>query len=400
MKKQRFRLRPFLFWPHLVVGLAAGIVVFVLSLTGALLAFERPILSYADNQAMANVESGPTRLPLSELIASVEAQAGQPVTSITVPAGNGQPVAFEAGRGRIFLADRSSGRIIGPAAPGLRAFFQQVTAFHRWFGLTNAAHKTVLLVKGWCTLAFVFLIISGWYLWLPPAPWLSASWKRAALRIRLRPGWAATARAREFNWHHAFGFWCSIPLAAVALTGVIMALPWANQLLFRATGSPLPPAREGKQTEARGDLRSAPAGRGEGARSHSAGLHSAALLPDYDHILEVASRQQSGWKTLQIRIPAGDSRTVPVIVDRGNGAQPQRRDTLLFDAGGNLQRTQLFRQQSLGQQSRMVVRFLHTGEIFGFAGELIGLLGCLAGMLLVYTGIALSTRRFTRKTAR
>ena len=393
MSKQTLRFRSILFWPHLVVGLAAGLVVFALSLTGSLLAFERPILAYSDSVALGRVEPSPTRLALSELMPRVQTAAGQPVSSITVPADNHLPLMLEAGRDRIFLVDPYRGTVVGPASPGLRTFFRQVTALHRWFGFSDAAHKTVLLIKGWFTLAFVFLILSGWYLWLP------ATWTPAALRVRMRPRWAATARAREFNWHHSFGLWFSLPLLVIALTGVVMALPWANQLLFSVTGSPLPQAREGKQPEGRAEQT-------KGAKQHSAHAgHSNAApapdydRPDYDRMVQTASNQQSGWRNLQIRVPGGEVRSAQIIVDRGNGAQPQRRDTLVFDPSGNLVRTDLFAQQSLGRKSRLVGRFLHTGEIFGFVGEFVALLACLAGMLLVYTGISLSIRRFTRKAA-
>jgi uncharacterized iron-regulated membrane protein len=46
--KMKFSLRALVFWTHLAVGLTAGILVFALSLTSTLLAFERPILAASD----------------------------------------------------------------------------------------------------------------------------------------------------------------------------------------------------------------------------------------------------------------------------------------------------------------------------------------------------------------
>jgi uncharacterized iron-regulated membrane protein len=386
---KKFSLRSLLFWPHLVVGLVTGIMVFVLSLTGALLAFERPIVAASDAHTLGGLDPLPARLPMSQLIASVEQTAGQKVSSITVPADARAAVAMEAGRERVYLVDPYRGTVVGPASAGWRNFFQTVTGLHRWFGLSAASHKTAMLVKGWFTLGFVFLILSGWLLWLP------ARWTPQALRMRLRPGWAQTARAREYNWHHAFGLWCSVPLLAVAVTGVIMALPWANQMLFRVTGSPLPEPRghDGKPQAKRGG------GEARGAAAEHGKPEHAAL--DYDQMLatartEAAAHLNPKWHTLSIRIPEADAHTVQVMVDAGNGAQPQKRDTLVFKANGQLDHTERFSAQSLGKRARAIVRFLHTGEVYGGVGEAIGFLACVAGMLLCYTGIALAVRRFAR----
>jgi uncharacterized iron-regulated membrane protein len=40
------------------------------------------------------------------------------------------------------------------------------------------------------------------------------------------------------------------------------------------------------------------------------------------------------------------------------------------------------------------MRFAHTGELGGLAGEFVAGLVCLGGAFLVYTGLALSLRRF------
>jgi len=409
--QNKLSLRALLFWPHLVVGLTAGLIVFVLSVTGALLAFERPLLAAADARVLGKLTVTPTRLPLTQLVARVEQQAGQKVSSITVAADPQAPVALEAGRGRIYLADPYQGRIAGPASAGLRGFFEQVTGLHRWFGLSGASRKTVLLIKGWFTLGFVFLIASGWLLWLP------AKFTPQALRVRLRPGWAATARAREFNWHHSFGLWFSIPLAAIALTGVIMALPWANALLFRVTGSPVPqqPARGGEPAGRGGKNSDAAKARGpmEQHGGHEGGekpkgangegktnAHSTPSI-DYDRVFaavssEAAAHLDPNWRTLQLRLPEAGARTLQVVVDSGNGAQPARRDTVVLSLQGQIDHTERFTEQSLGKRARAIARFLHTGEVLGLAGETLAFLACLCSMLLVYTGVALSIRRFTR----
>jgi hypothetical protein len=46
------------------------------------------------------------------------------------------------------------------------------------------------------------------------------------------------------------------------------------------------------------------------------------------------------------------------------------------------------------------MRFVHTGEYYGMAGQAIAGIASLGGALLVWTGIALSYRRFRAWLAR
>src|SRR5690606_15578679 len=108
--------------------------------------------------------------------------------------------------------------------------------FHRWFNLQGEARSTARAITGASNLAFLFLVISGIYLWLPRL------WKWAMFRARLLFTRAPNARARDFNWHHVLGFWSAIPLVIVVAPGSVFYYPWANDLVYRAFGEE-PPGR-------------------------------------------------------------------------------------------------------------------------------------------------------------
>ena len=44
------RFRKIIFWCHLPVGVTAGIVILIMSVTGALLAYEKQIIAWADKR--------------------------------------------------------------------------------------------------------------------------------------------------------------------------------------------------------------------------------------------------------------------------------------------------------------------------------------------------------------
>ena len=136
------------------------------------------------------------------------------------------------------LVDPYSGEVREPGAQGLRTFFSAVTGWHRWFNATGESRATAKAITGASNLAFLFLVLSGIYLWLP------RMWKWAAFKTRLlfNP-YATTAKARDFNWHHVFGIWSAIPLAVVVATATVFSYPWANDLVYRAVGEQ--PPRQG-----------------------------------------------------------------------------------------------------------------------------------------------------------
>lgn len=81
-------------------------------------------------------------------------------------------------------------------------------------------------------------------------------------------------------------------------------------------------------------------------------------------------------------------------IDQGAGGQPQPRHTLALDATtGAVLSWAPFSSQSTGQQARLWIRFLHTGEALGVIGQTIAGLVSLTSVLMVWTGLALAWRR-------
>jgi uncharacterized iron-regulated membrane protein len=101
----------------------------------------------------------------------------------------------------------------GEGATTTRAFFRRVTELHRWVGAVGDRRELGKAVTGAANLAFLFLVVSGAYLWWP------RSWTRSAVRnvALLRGG--LRGKARDFNWHNVVGLWSAIPLFVVVLSG-------------------------------------------------------------------------------------------------------------------------------------------------------------------------------------
>jgi uncharacterized iron-regulated membrane protein len=83
------------------------------------------------------------------------------------------------------------------------------------------------------------------------------------------------------------------------------------------------------------------------------------------------------------------------------GGQPQYRAQLTLDrATAEVVKWEPFSSYTAGRQWRSILRFAHTGEVLGIGGQTIAALVSLGASVLVWTGLALSWRRFRSWRAR
>jgi uncharacterized iron-regulated membrane protein len=114
-----------------------------------------------------------------------------------------------------------------------------------------------------------------------------------------------------------------------------------------------------------------------------------------------AEERVAGWRTITLRLPQPGEETVSFAIDAGSGGQPQLRSTLTLDrATGAVASWETFDDGTPGRQVRTWLRFIHTGEAGGIVGQTVA--GVVSGgaVFLVYTGLALTLRRFLAWIAR
>ena len=227
------------FWFHLATGLTAGAIVLLMSATGVLLMYEKQVVQWMESGAQAGPPTASShRLAVEALLGSVQSQRpGITPSTLSVSRASDSPVVVALGRDAgVLLVNAYTGQIIGSGS-GVRTFFRNVTEWHRWLGRSGDGRAAGRAVTGAANLAFLFLLLSGAYIWLP------RMWTWRQIRGMLWFRRSGTAKAREFNWHHVFGVWAVVPLAIVVASGVVMSYPWANALVYRIAGEapPTPP---------------------------------------------------------------------------------------------------------------------------------------------------------------
>lgn len=400
-----FRLRPLIFWPHLIVGVAAGIVIFIMSITGVLLTYQRQMLLWAERGYRAAPAAGVERLPMATLVDNVTrayqapnpappppgaraggAGAATGVTTITLRNSSEMPVQM-AINGKTVSVNPYTGSVLGEGAVGMRNFFRSVTNWHRWLAVEGEGRTTARAITGASNLIFVFLAVSGLYLWWP-RKWNVAAVRNITVFRRNLP-----AKARDFNWHHVFGFWMAIPIAILAGTGVVMSYPWANNLVYTLAGEQPPAAQAAPAPNAGG-------GEGRGgnaARAEQPRVESTSAQPErvsVDSLIATAASREPDWTILSFRWQT-NAAPVAFTIDRGTGGQPHLKSTLTLNARtGGVDKYEFFAEQTRGRRWRTWTRWLHTGEAGGLSGQTLAGIASFAGVMLVYSGFALSWRRF------
>lgn len=386
-------MRKIFFWLHLIAGSIAGAVILIMSVTGVLLTYEKQML--AGGAPRVQADAGIVPLTMEALVEKHRQRHKALPSAIVKRADAGGTVEFQMGReGSVYL-NPYNGEDAGPGPAGMRRFFRTMTDWHRWLGQNGEGRETARAITGACNLAFLFLALSGMYLWLPR----QFTWKHFRAVLFFRGGLAA--KAREFNWHNVFGIWMALPLVAVIATGAVMSYPWANDMLYKLSGSetPSPGAASGGAVKKKGGPRAAKSKGGP-----STGLAAPPddlVLTGFDRVWAQVEETNAGWRSISARLPASNEAPWQIIVDKGSGGQPHLRTTLTYSrSNGNLLRRESLADLDTGRQARTWVRWIHTGEAGGLAGQTLAGVASLAGALLVYTGIALGLRRYAAWRAR
>jgi uncharacterized iron-regulated membrane protein len=115
-----------------------------------------------------------------------------------------------------------------------------------------------------------------------------------------------------------------------------------------------------------------------------------------DSAIAKAEAAVPAWRTIALRLPTDGKAPASFTIDQGRTGQPQHRSTLTVDRKtGKIATMERFQDQNLGRRTRSWLRYIHTGEYYGFIGQTIAGIASFAGVMLVGTGFALSLHRLT-----
>lgn len=389
----RRTVRSVFFWIHLGIGLSAGLLILLMSVTGVMLGFERQMIAWIDGAP--RVAAAPAeRLPLDTLLARIDVERDA-VASIVVKADASQPTIVrlrERGAAPV-MVDPFRGEILTASGDGSgQAFFSALRRWHRWIGAQGAELRAQMkVVNGVANLVFLALVLSGLYLWWP------SRWSLARLRATAVPQWHRAGKARDFNWHNALGFWFALPLALIVATAAFISFRWPGQYLDLALGSAQEKAAARAALSAPPASAAAPVASAPQANAASDRAAPSPLRADDATLADYAASAMAAhpkWAQLTLTLPETPKAAMRIAVAEGNTYRPDLRWTFELDrASAAVASASGYSELSTARKIRAWVRFGHTGEVFGIPGQILATIASAIGVLLVWTGFALAWRR-------
>jgi uncharacterized iron-regulated membrane protein len=362
---------------HKILGLATGIVVFIVSVTGCCWAFRTEIENqYNDykkvtpqNQAFltpTEVKKTAERVfPNNTIHGSVFGKADDAIEVIFYDA---EPEFYQS----VFL-NPYSGAII-QVDDHLSGFFAFILKGHTRVWLPKAIGEQVV---GASILIFIFIIISGFILWIPK--------KRKNLKQRLKFDWKSTTRwkRKNFDLHTVVGFYiCSLALV-LAFTGSVMSYNWLKYVVYISTGGDKVPAFIIPEN------------------TSGVTLNNADILP-IDQLMMKLRKESPEAENFELHYPKTDSSSVYVEVSNSNDLFYDS-DFRFFDQNTleEIETPAIFGKYVDAKVPDKILRMnydIHIGAIGGIVGKIIAFIISLLTASLPVTGVLLWYGRHYKKT--
>ena len=353
-------LRKAWFQVHKWIGLILGVVVFVISLTGAALVWHDPLERAMHPERYA--VTGPATLPIEAYAAAAQATLApnELLSRVELPEQAGEPVVVSATKpspGRpqrvtVYL-DPGSAKVLGTGRSG-EGLFQVMHALHGSLMIPEVGRQVV----GWIGVAMLVMSISGIWLWWP----LTGSVKRG-LRWKRHNNF-------DTNLHHQFGFWISLPLFVLSVTGVWSSFPQ------RFVG-----------------FESASAQRGPGGPGGGPGGRRpmpVAMAPDMIAPAIASAEQAAQGKAVSLGWPTDQKSEWTVAVKLASGADAEVK----VATAGLAAKVEPSRGEPPETLARLMRR-IHDGNQMPFVWQVIVFLGGLLPAVLAVTGFIMWWRART-----
>lgn len=364
---------------HLWLSVPFGLIISIICLTGATLVFEKE-LTRAGNPHLYTVEykEGSKPLKPSEIIARISQQTGDTlkISSLQV-AGNPKEawmVSFTNAGQRQLSVNPYSGEINGWVEGN--SFFQTVRKLHRWLldaPAQKGASSTGKTIVGITTLLMVVILISGIVLWWPRT--------RKSLQNRLKVSCTKGPFRFWYDSHVSLGFYVTIFLLVMALTGLTWSFRWYRTGFYALFGAS---TEQPKQ--------SAPAHEDNNKKEKKNEPERLNYLAWDAALAELQNRYET-YGTIQL------SKNSAQVIQSGK----QKGDTASFDIHtGNITEIKVYNidEQPMSNEMKGLIYSLHTGQWGGMFTRIIYFLSAFIGGILPLTGYYLWIKRINRKHRR
>ncbi|MBK6835670.1 MAG: PepSY domain-containing protein [Bacteroidetes bacterium] len=238
-------------------------------------------------------------------------------------------------------------------------FFGIVLKIHRSLYLGDVGKK----ITGISAIVFLVMLISGIILWWPKR----IKRIKGKIVIALR----ANKSRRNYDLHSVLGFYASIFLLFVVLTGLIWSFKSVENSLYWVTGS----KKEEKKIKS----------------NYSGNKSTVSLQKILDAIQKGSIGDNSNYF---ISLPEDSVGVIKFRVQSSNESYLVKRSQYSFDQYEyKLLKIEQYDKASVADKIKMNLYNIHTGKILGLAGQIINFIASLIAASLPITGFMIWKRR-------
>lgn len=368
---------------HLWMGLASGIVVFVVGITGCLFCFDNELKNYFNSDKIYVGKSNQPHFTLDSLKVIAQNALGTqyPISGIEYSTQKNKSYLFKASLynkegntfNQMYVFNKTV--YINPYTANVISientkwsFFQVVISLH----LNLMMGKIGKQIVGWATVIFVLSLITGLILWWPK--------NKGALKQRIKFAWKGTTRWKRKNYdlHNVIGFYSLPLLLLIGLTGLVFAFKWFDDNVQLAFNGGI----KHKHVMASSDTTRNFAGKAS-----------------LDKVIADATAKFPEANTFNLTMPKTRKSTLNVTVQSIDGRR-YKRATINYDRSSGAPLMLMgYNEKNAGQKFRAMNIDLHDGSIAGFWGRVLTFIISLIAASLPVTGFYIWWGRKYKKKA-
>lgn len=342
---------------HLWLSVPVGIFITVICLSGAALVFEQEIKQWLNRDIyVSNRHEGQKRLLPSEIATAVKSQVPDSlrISGLMVPGKEGlsYAVTFENMHRKSLYVNPYTGEVKGWDRN--YSFFTTMRKLHRWLmdAPPQKGEKTAgKMIVGISTLVMTLILISGLIIWIP------RSLKMLRQRLAVKTG-----KGRYRFWHDthvALGFYATLLLLVMSLTGLTWSFGWYRTAFYSAFGV---------------EQRQRPS-----ARNPEQGKRKEYDFAVWDKAISEIGRRYTDYES--VSLSASSAR---ITLD-GTGLRKQ--DIAKFNReDGRIEQITVYAEQPRSSKMKSWIYAFHTGSWGGVTTKILYFIASIIGASLPLTG--------------
>ncbi|TGE06208.1 PepSY-associated TM helix domain-containing protein [Hymenobacter fodinae] len=347
---------------HLWLGLVSGLVVFIVSITGAIFTFQDDIRDVTEPWRKVEAQAAPQLLPSQLQAAALAVHPG-------IAAKDCWTTYFGPERSAtVFFTDKAGAPLMVSLNPYTGQVLHETDLRTHFFSIIQEIHMHLLLpeaiakwVVGISISIFVVMLLTGLVLWWPK--------RKQERKQRFTIKWGARWRRVNYDLHNVLGFYAASIGLVLALSGLFMIFPWMlESIRFAVDGGKAAPPE--LMTTKLDTLQTV----------------SAATQPVADIVYQNA-RRLSPTHEMVLLGPTGTGKDPAYCWTYQKALHYYHRDEYAFHpVSGQLLESRFHATKSTGTKFSDMNYDLHTGQILGIGGKIVAFLASLISASLPVTG--------------